>query len=75
MKVLFFLFFAFSISLPAQTATLRGQVTDESGAFVPGGKITSPFLGQANQPAGVGGALFSESVDNCRLELQTRFTF
>src|ERR1051325_3144087 len=24
----------------AQTATLRGQVTDESGAIVPGGRIT-----------------------------------
>lgn len=38
------------------------------------GNITSPLFGQANQPAGSGG-LFSESANNRRLELQTRFTF
>jgi len=36
--------------------------------------MTSPLFGQANQPAGVG-AGFSESANNRRLELQTRFTF
>jgi len=111
----------------AQTGTLRGVVTDESGAIVPGakitltantgtantavagndrsysftgitlgvsftmemenilnhtnpgpmiGNITSPLFGRANQPAGGGGfAGFSEAANNCRLELQTRFTF
>jgi hypothetical protein len=39
------------------------------------GNITSPLFGQANQPAGVGGGIFSESANNRRLELQTRFTF
>jgi hypothetical protein len=42
------------------------------------GKIESPRFGQANRPFGVGmlgGTGFSESADNCRLELQTRFTF
>ena len=41
MKKLFFLL-ALAVSLPvyAQTATLRGQVMDESGAVVPGAKIT-----------------------------------
>ncbi len=39
------------------------------------GNITSPLFGQANQPAGVGGGIFSESANNRRLELQTRLTF
>jgi hypothetical protein len=42
------------------------------------GNIESPQFGQANQPYGVGtlgGTGFSESADNRRLELQTRFTF
>jgi hypothetical protein len=42
------------------------------------GNITSPWFGVANQPYGVatvGGTGFSESANNRRLELQTRFTF
>lgn len=42
------------------------------------GNIASPLFGQASQPYGVGvlgGTGFSESADNRRLELQTRFTF
>lgn len=42
------------------------------------GNIASPRFGQANQPYGVGvlgGTGFSESANNRRLELQTRFTF
>lgn len=42
------------------------------------GNITSPLFGLANQPygaGGIGGTGFSESADNRRLELQTRFTF
>ena len=39
------------------------------------GNITSPLFGRANQPAGDGGGLFSESANNRRLELQTRLTF
>jgi|SRR5579883_3324256 hypothetical protein len=42
------------------------------------GNIASPLFGRANQPYGVGvpgGTGFSESADNRRLELQTRFTF
>ncbi len=41
------------------------------------GNITSPLFGLANQPAGAGpgGGGFSESANNRRLELQTRFTF
>lgn len=39
------------------------------------GNITSPLFGQANQPAGGGTGGFSESANNRRLELQTRFTF
>jgi hypothetical protein len=39
------------------------------------GNITSPLFGLANQPAGDGGGIFSESVNNRRLELQTRLNF
>lgn len=42
------------------------------------GNIASPIFGLANQPYGatvLGGTGFSESADNRRLELQTRFTF
>ncbi len=42
------------------------------------GNISSPLFGTANQPYGaasVGGTGFSESANNRRLELQTRFTF
>jgi len=39
------------------------------------GNITSPLFGQANQPSDAGGFGFSESANNRRLELQTRFTF
>ena len=42
------------------------------------GNIESPRFGQANQPYGAGtpgGTGFSESANNRRLELQTRFTF
>jgi hypothetical protein len=38
------------------------------------GNITSPLFGRANQTAG-SGSFFSESANNRRLELQTRFTF
>ena len=34
------LFSVFSLRVVAQTATLRGQVTDESGAIVPGARVT-----------------------------------
>ena len=43
------------------------------GAII--GNITSPLFGRANQPAASGGGIFSESANNRRLELQTRFTF
>ncbi len=36
-------------TLPAQTAALRGQVTDESGAVVPGARVTAIGPQQANQ--------------------------
>ncbi len=42
------------------------------------GNISSPLFGRANQPYGtssLGGTGFSESADNRRLEIQTRFTF
>jgi hypothetical protein len=39
------------------------------------GNIASPLFGQANQPAGAGGGVFSEAANNRRLEFQTRFTF
>lgn len=40
------------------------------------GDVSSPLFGRANQPySGVGGGVFTESANNRRLELQTRFTF
>src|SRR5579864_3761205 len=36
-----FVFFAFSAALLAQTATLRGVVTDETGAVIPAAKVTA----------------------------------
>jgi hypothetical protein len=39
------------------------------------GNIASPLFGQANQPAGSGNYIFSESANNRRLELQMRLTF
>ena len=57
--------------------TISMQIRNITNHNNPGpiiGNITSPLFGQANQPAGSGG-LFSESANNRRLELQTRFTF
>ena len=57
--------------------TISMQIRNLTNHNNPGpiiGNITSPLFGQANQPAGAGG-LFSESANNRRLELQTRFTF
>jgi hypothetical protein len=39
------------------------------------GNITSPLFGQANQPSGGNGFIFSEAANNRRLELQMRLTF
>ena len=58
--------------------TISMQVRNLTNHNNPGpiiGNITSPLFGQANQPAGSGNRMFSESANNRRLELQTRFTF
>jgi len=58
--------------------TISMQIRNLTNHNNPGpiiGNITSPLFGQANQPAGAGGGVFSESANNRRLELQTRFTF
>jgi hypothetical protein len=58
--------------------TISMQIRNLTNRNNPGpiiGNITSPLFGQANQPAGAGGGVFSESANNRRLELQTRFTF
>ncbi|HTQ53698.1 MAG TPA: carboxypeptidase regulatory-like domain-containing protein [Bryobacteraceae bacterium] len=47
--------FTVSLSLCAQTATLRGQVTDESGAVVPGATLTLMGPGGAARTATTGG--------------------
>ena len=60
------------------TLTISMQIRNLLNHNNPGpiiGNITSPLFGQANQPAGVGNAIFSESANNRRLELQTRLTF
>ena len=58
--------------------TISMQIRNVTNHNNPGpiiGNITSPLFGQANQPAGSGGGIFSENANNRRLELQTRFTF
>jgi hypothetical protein len=58
--------------------TISMQIRNLTNHNNPGpiiGNITSPLFGQANQPAGSGGGVFSENANNRRLELQTRFTF
>ncbi len=39
------------------------------------GSIASPLFGQANQPAGSGSGIFSESANNRRMELQIKMAF
>ena len=41
MKLAYLFFFILSASLMAQTATLRGVVTDETGAVIPAAKVTA----------------------------------
>jgi hypothetical protein len=58
--------------------TISMQIRNVTNHNNPGpiiGNITSPLFGQANQPAGSSNGIFSESANNRRLELQTRFTF
>src|SRR5262249_8757696 len=58
--------------------TISMQIRNITNHNNPGpivGNITSPLFGHANQPAGSGNAIFSESANNRRLELQTRFAF
>jgi hypothetical protein len=58
--------------------TISMQIRDITNHNNPGpiiGNVTSPLFGQANQPAGSGNGVFSESANNRRPELQTRFTF
>jgi hypothetical protein len=58
--------------------TISMQVRNVTNHNNPGpivGNIASPLFGRANQPAGSGNGLFSESANNRRLELQTRLTF
>ena len=61
----------YSLSVSMQIRNLTNH--NNPGPII--GNITSPLFGRANQPAGVGGGRFSESANNRRLELQTRFTF
>jgi hypothetical protein len=58
--------------------TVSMQIRNVTNHNNPGpiiGNIASPLFGRANQPAGSGNALFSESANNRRLELQMRLTF
>jgi hypothetical protein len=58
--------------------TVSMQIRNVTNHNNPGpivGNIASPLFGRANQPAGSGNGLFSESANNRRLELQTRLTF
>jgi hypothetical protein len=58
--------------------TISMQIRNLTNHNNPGpiiGNIASPLFGQANQPAGSGNSVFSESANNRRLELQMRLTF
>jgi hypothetical protein len=58
--------------------TVSMQIRNVTNHNNPGpiiGNIASPLFGRANQPAGSGNAIFSESANNRRLELQMRLTF
>jgi hypothetical protein len=59
------LVFLFSHVLFAQTATLRGQITDESGAVIPGAKVTL---------SGPSGAVKSTAADNSGIYTFTTVT-
>ncbi|HJZ95747.1 MAG TPA: carboxypeptidase regulatory-like domain-containing protein [Candidatus Solibacter sp.] len=61
--------YSFTVSMQIRNVTNHNN----PGPII--GNITSPLFGQANQPAASGGGIFSESANNRRLELQTRFTF
>jgi hypothetical protein len=61
----------FSLTISMQIRNLTNH--NNPGPII--GNIASPLFGRANQPAGPVGALFSESANNRRLELQTRLTF
>jgi len=61
--------FSLTISMQARNVTNHNN----PGPII--GNIASPLFGRANQPAGSGNGLFSESANNRRLELQTRLTF
>ncbi len=61
----------YSLTIPMQIR----NVTDHNNPGPIIGNITSPLFGQANQPAGSGGGIFSENANNRRLELPMRFAF
>jgi hypothetical protein len=61
----------FSLTISMQIRNLTNHTNP--GPII--GNIASPLFGRANQPAGSTGAVFSESANNRRLELQTRLTF
>ncbi len=61
----------FSLTISMQIRNVLNH--NNPGAII--GNIASPLFGRANQPAGSSTALFSESANNRRLELQTRLTF
>src|SRR5689334_16621094 len=61
----------YSLTISMQIRNLTNH--NNQGPII--GNITSPLFGQANQPAGTGGGIFSESANNRRLELQMRFNF
>ena len=61
----------FSLTVSMQIRNVTNH--NNPGSII--GNIASPLFGRANQPAGSGNAIFSESANNRRLELQTRLTF
>ena len=61
----------YGLTFSAQIRNITNH--NNPGAII--GNITSPLFGLANQPAGFGNGIFSESANNRKIELQVRFTF
>jgi uncharacterized membrane protein len=59
----------------ASAQVLRGEDLDALGDSPEDLQEALPLFDQANQPSDAGGFGFSESANNRRFELQTRFTF
>ncbi|HUV70736.1 MAG TPA: TonB-dependent receptor [Terracidiphilus sp.] len=74
---LFFAIFLFSaLSVCAQTASLRGQVKDESGAMIPGATVlaTGASGSQLSTVSGADGAYLLKGVPDGRYQVEAKYS-